>query len=193
MSTQAAKDAPRRKDAVGDERAAALRSAATAAQAVIAAYTVAQLAVGLAGGTRAGFFAAYVLVSMVLLVGSVVFFLRWFRRCRRNAQLFDPVGHRFGPGLAVGGWFIPLANFWMPYRITLDIWRASGPRGGEWVVNAWWVAWLVKTLGTAALMRTQAHPNGYSAFEQVSGVVAGVLAVLVIRRLTARQQEKLSA
>ncbi|MFG2822190.1 DUF4328 domain-containing protein [Kitasatospora sp. NPDC048365] len=193
MSTEAVGDAPRQDVPVGEKPVVDPGSAAVAAQAVIAAYTVAQLAVGLAGGTRAGFFAAYVPVGLVLMVGSAVLFLRWFSRCRHNAQAFDPAGHRFGPGLAVGGWFIPLANLWIPYRVTLDIWRASGPRGGEWLLNAWWVAWLAKTLGAAVLMQTQAHPNGYSAFDRIAGVVAGVLAVLMIRTLTARQRARLAA
>ncbi|WP_228034043.1 DUF4328 domain-containing protein [Streptomyces spongiae] len=153
------------------------RPLAVAAQALIAAQTVAQSVSS----------ARYASVSVALFVAAVVVFLCWFRRCRLNAEVFAPGTHRYAPGFAVGGWFIPVAMWWIPRRTALDIWRASGPAGGEWLINAWWVAWLAKAVGTATAHQFASRPGGSFLYDQVTGVVVGVLAILVIGRVTARQ------
>ena len=41
----------------------------------------------------------------------------------------------------VGGWFVPVANLWVPYQVVSDIWQASTPRRpapGRLII-AWWV------------------------------------------------------
>ena len=78
------------------------------------------------------------LISVVPLVGllhallflvTAVVFLVWLHRARRNAVA---VRHQFGPGWAIGGWFVPLANVYIPLRVVLDTgWAAvrAGRRG----------------------------------------------------------------
>ncbi|KOV69653.1 hypothetical protein ADL00_10695 [Streptomyces sp. AS58] len=76
---------------------------------------------------------------------SIVFII-WFHWVRRDAGVLGPDKFRNGPGWAIGSWFIPLAQFWMPYRIAVDMWGASTrlPSDGEtqkvslWPVNLWW-------------------------------------------------------
>jgi hypothetical protein len=66
-------------------------------------------------------------------------FLSWFRRCRLNAELFAPGTHKYAPGFAVGAWFIPVAMWWIPRRIALDIRWAGSPVGAAWLLklNSW--------------------------------------------------------
>ncbi|MFJ4679230.1 DUF4328 domain-containing protein [Kitasatospora sp. NPDC088783] len=165
------------------------RRLALAAQVVIGAQAVLQVAVGVAGGTRSALFTWTLPASVLLYFGGIVVFLCWFRRCRRNAEVFAPGTHRYAPGFAVGAWFIPLAMWWIPRRVALDIHRASGT-GGTWVVDAWWAAWLAKTLGGVIAIRFQDHPDGFSPYHQVTGVAAAALAILFIRQVTAGQDEK---
>ncbi|MET9615624.1 DUF4328 domain-containing protein [Kitasatospora indigofera] len=160
---------------------------AVAAQVLIAVQTVAQLAVAFTGGTRSKLFAQYVPISLPLMVATVVVFLCWFRRCLLNAQCVAPGTQRYSAGLAVGAWFVPVAMWWIPRRVALDIWRAGTPAGGTWLIEAWWAAWLAKTVGGAVAARSGARPYGYSVYDEVVGVVAAVLAILVIRRITERQ------
>ncbi|MFD8965614.1 DUF4328 domain-containing protein [Streptomyces sp. NPDC059568] len=87
------------------------------------------------------------------LVCGIVFIV-WFHSVRRVAGVLGPDRFRSGPGWAIGAWFIPLANFWMPYRIAVNIWGASTrlPADGEpykvsmWPVNLWWGLFATTTL-----------------------------------------------
>ena len=55
---------------------------------------------------------------------AMVMFVVWFYRARVNAE-----GHgwpqRWSPGWAIAGWLVPVVNFWFPFQIMADIWRAT--------------------------------------------------------------------
>lgn len=166
---------------------------ALAAQVLIAAHTALQFATALAGGTRSKFFALTVPLSVPLFVATVVVFLCWFRRCRLNAEVFAPGTHKYSPGFAVGAWFVPVAMLWIPRRITLDIWRATSPADGTWLVNAWWTTWLGGDIVSALAARPGTHLTGLSPYGQALTVAATGLAILMIRRLTTRQDARIRA
>lgn len=51
----------------------------------------------------------------------------------------------FSPGMAVGGWLIPFANFVLPALIVRGAWKAYvGPGAG--IVTAWWLIYLVDVI-----------------------------------------------
>ena len=163
------------------------RPLARATVVLIAAQAVTQLGIALAGGTRSTLFARTVPVSMALFLATTIVFLCWFRRCRLNAEVFAPGSHRYAQGFAVGAWFIPVAMWWIPRRVALDIRRASRPDGSTWLINAWWAAWLAKTVGGALTARFAAHADGYALRDALIGLLAAVLAILVVRQITADQ------
>jgi hypothetical protein len=82
----------------------------------------------------------------IVFLPCAALFIAWFFWTRRNTGLMAPDRFRKGPGWAIGGWLIPLANFWLPYRIAVDMWGAASPlpadgepyRAGIWPVNLWW-------------------------------------------------------
>jgi hypothetical protein len=86
--------------------------------------------------------------QVVLGVGLVVFWLLWFSRVRAIAERLAPGRLRYSPSMAVYGWFIPLANFFLPKQIADDLWHASSPpaHGGAMatagLLHAWWALWL---------------------------------------------------
>ncbi|MFE6697263.1 DUF4328 domain-containing protein [Streptomyces sp. NPDC057718] len=144
--------------------------------------------------------------SLAFLVTAVVFII-WFHRTRRNAEVFDPSVQRMGPGWAVGGWFVPVANFWFPYRVAAGIWEASArPRPDESLrdiprttLNLWWAAWV----GTLLLARVSgrmwdratepaeiARAAGLVAASDALDIVAAVLAILFVRAVTRMQAER---
>ncbi|GAA1183636.1 VIT1/CCC1 family predicted Fe2+/Mn2+ transporter [Kitasatospora gansuensis] len=193
MNAEAGSDEPRPRALAHGGPVADPRRLALAAQALIVVQTAGQLAVAVAGGTRSHFFTQFVPISMPLFIATIIVFLCWFRRCRLNAELFAPGTHRYSAGLSVGAWFIPGAMWWIPRRIALDIWRANSPVGGAWLINAWWVAWLAKTIGGAVAAQLGTGSYGYSLYEDVVGVVAAALAVLMIQQVTTRQAVKARA
>ncbi|MGW2055858.1 DUF4328 domain-containing protein [Streptomyces sp. NPDC001840] len=82
----------------------------------------------------------------VVYLPCAIVFIVWFFQMRRKTGPLAPDRFRRGPGWAIGAWLVPLANFWMPYRIAFDMWGAatSLPADGEryrarvWPVNLWW-------------------------------------------------------
>lgn len=85
-------------------------------------------------------------VQVTVYLPCAVLFIVWFFRMRRNTGLLAPDRFSRGAGWAIGGWLIPLVNFWMPYRVAVDMWGAATPlpsdgepyRASLWPVNLWW-------------------------------------------------------
>ncbi|WP_327303080.1 DUF4328 domain-containing protein [Streptomyces sp. NBC_01298] len=144
--------------------------------------------------------------SLTMLATTVVFIV-WFHRVRCNAEVFRPDGFSQSAGWAIGGWFVPIANLFFPYRTARETWNAStqnAPDGSFRSVSGapvvtWWLAcvaaWLLNGLGSynyrmavgAAELR-DAYPLAMVADLVI--VVAAVLAVLFVRKLTALQGVK---
>ncbi|MDH6137111.1 hypothetical protein P3T37_006543 [Kitasatospora sp. MAA4] len=145
---------------------------------------------GTADGISSTFFTATARLTMPLFLGIVVVFLCWFRRCRLNAEVFAPGKHKYAANTTVGTWFTPGVMWWAPRRITLDIWSAGGATGSPWVINAWWAAWLAKSVGVTAYMVIDLNGNPNSPYIVLVDIVASVLAVLMIQQVTAAQKAK---
>jgi hypothetical protein len=139
------------------------------------------------------------------MLAAAVAFVVWFRRSRINAGSFDAGSQRMGPGWAVGGWLVPVVNLWFPKKIANDIWDASLPPGADrtpgareprGLLNGWWTLWiLTMVLGQRAsgmyrdaetLTEIQDAVTFYLVADGVN-IAAAVLAVLVVRRITAMQ------
>lgn len=152
------------------------------------------------------FYAATGVLQGLMGLATGIVFLVWFHRVRVNAELFDPARHRKKRGWAIGGWFVPVVNFWFPKQITNDIWWASAPREdrrGLAVVSWWWGLWVAMSVTSIAAFQADAgeldrqellddiqrevHMTGLS---DMLGVAAAILALLFVRRLTQRQLTK---
>ncbi|MEU7045376.1 DUF4328 domain-containing protein [Streptomyces varsoviensis] len=166
------------------------------------------------------FFRIMVLFGSLTQLATGIVWAVWFRRTRLNAEVFAPGRHRYGSGWAAGAWFTPVVNLWFPKQIANDIWRASSPAGPyapRGLLNAWWVVWIVGiVLNSATTMqytvargrmidthvavlnvrgRVDAFQNAL-ATSIVSCLVllaAAVLAILLVRRLTAMQEQRAMA
>ncbi|MFE9933383.1 DUF4328 domain-containing protein [Streptomyces sp. NPDC005533] len=141
-----------------------------------------------------------------LIVTGIVFIV-WFHRVRRNAEVFAPGAEKLSPGWAIGAWFIPFANLWLPYRIAVTTWVSSTPRGGDegyrrfplTLVNLWWGGFVLSRVlgwyGGMSYGRAQSPDAVRDAATtmlvgDVLDIVAAVLAVLFVRRLTAMQHAR---
>jgi hypothetical protein len=143
----------------------------------------------------------------VALAATAVVFIIWFHRTRRNAEVFDTGVQRMGPGWAVGGWFVPVAGFWFPYRVASGVWEAGARTrsgGGRRAVprtplNLWWSAWVATLLSSRATERLWeraedpeeiARAAGLVAAADTLDIVAAVLAILFVRAVTRMQVER---
>jgi len=64
-----------------------------------------------------------------LQIALYVAFIMWFYRAYSNLPRLGVTGGlRFGPGWAIGAWFVPFLNLVRPKAIANDIWKGSDPR-----------------------------------------------------------------
>ncbi|MFF3677456.1 DUF4328 domain-containing protein [Streptomyces sp. NPDC002120] len=141
-----------------------------------------------------------------LFVTGIVFIV-WFHRVRTNAEALAPGADKLSPGWAIGAWFVPLANLWLPYRIAVTTWGSSTPLGADGgyrrfpltPVNLWWGTFVLSRVlgwyGGMSYSRAQSTDAVRDAATtmlagDVLDIVAAVLAVLFVRRLTAMQHTR---
>ncbi|MFC9114311.1 DUF4328 domain-containing protein [Streptomyces sp. NPDC057092] len=142
---------------------------------------------------------------LLALLATATVFIIWFHRVRQNAEVFAPDTQRRSAGWAIGAWFIPFANLWIPRGIALDVLRAGepDPYGGtvrhQGLLNAWWGVWIASNVFDRLATRRYDDAESPQAVHDATGwlitgslldIVAAVLAVLFVRRLTAAQNAK---
>jgi Domain of unknown function (DUF4328) len=158
--------------------------------------------------------AAMILLSGLVALAIFVLLIIWLYRAAKNNEALGRQNPRLGPGWAIGGWFIPLANFVIPFIIMDDVWRGADPsiaRGDpNWrrssTLGAIW-AWLVTAVIFTIPSSIATSTGDVRADEPdkvrrddilriigaVGAIVAAVFAILVTRRIAARQEECLQA
>jgi hypothetical protein len=141
-------------------------------------------------------------LALMLTVATIPVFGVWIVRAHRNLRALGARGLDVSPGWALGWFFVPFANLWMPYRAMRTLWRASHDAARwqlqrvPWWVTLWWAAWLARhVLGTSMTMQ---EPSA-SAVEaqlrwaelnitvQTAGMLLTALAVLLILRISRAQ------
>jgi hypothetical protein len=152
--------------------------------------------------------AAIAIVGILGLATAVVFII-WMWRAAKNNEALGRMNPRLGPGWAIGGWFIPIANFVIPILIMQDLWRGSDPtvaRGdpgwragrGSALFGWWWALWLLGIVRIFAGNDNSDSSHSLSDIKRSNQValvaflghaVAAGLAIGVVRKLTARQEE----
>ncbi|MCF2527103.1 DUF4328 domain-containing protein [Yinghuangia soli] len=71
-------------------------------------------------------------VPMMLLFAAAIPFIVWFHRARANVDVIAPGPRNLGKGMAIGGWFIPLASAVIPAVVAHDTWKGSvGPQPAD--------------------------------------------------------------
>lgn len=149
---------------------------------------------------------SWILVSLAAGVAFIVWLYQAGRYVRREGRS----GGRFGPGWAIGGWFIPLANLVLPALYASELWRMSDPavrtddpegwrhRPIDGKLWTWWgmfsVAAILFSIGLAqtddATLVTDRSPwmtqYKFTAVAMVLYVAAGAVGALLVRHLTER-------
>jgi hypothetical protein len=153
------------------------------------------------------------LLWLVVFAASAVAFLVWIHRAYRNlTALGNPERHlEYSPGWAVGSYFIPFANLVWPYKVMRELWTKSDPKvrtaddltwyssGAPPLVTIWWLAWIAA--GVVGRLSITFADNArdpdamlwatkFSIAADALALAAAVFAFLVVRGVTARQDER---
>lgn len=91
-------------------------------------------------------------ISFAVLIATAVFFLMWVYRANNNLRVLGTLGMQFTPTWSIVWWFIPLANWVVPFFILRELHAASGgnaPGQNTWRHNPsspllilWWLTWI---------------------------------------------------
>ncbi|MGH3861825.1 DUF4328 domain-containing protein [Actinokineospora sp.] len=141
--------------------------------------------------------------GLYLLAG--IAFITWLYQVRRNAEIFCDAPHRRSQRWVGWSWVVPIVNFWYPFQVVSDIWKASDPATprrldslrtvpGSPQLGLWWGFWMasyaVSTLGGLVLVAPTVTPLDelravalvITAAEMLTAV-AGVLIILCVHRI----------
>lgn len=152
------------------------------------------------------------LVQAAATLASVVLVIIWMYRLASNHRTLHRNG-RWGPGWAIGGWFLPPFLYVIPFLMFRELWKASDPAvpvGGEWranrvspVVTAWFVVYgpvslIVQVLTASttfnfsnserALAEQIVDNSAMTGVAAAVGLVAGALFIAMTRALTDRHR-----
>jgi Flp pilus assembly pilin Flp len=144
-------------------------------------------------------------LTFLIFLTTVVFFLMWLYRCCKNLPAFGtpPSTITYTPGWAVGSFFIPFANLVIPYRAIKELWQKSVPASssflGETSLPAWfplwWTFWLLSNVANNIYFRVAFNENvshyvvaGIGVASDALTVIAAILAVVIVGEIDKRQE-----
>lgn len=153
----------------------------------------------------AAFLAA--VATILVFLTTVVVYCFWLHRANSNARALGAQGMTFTPGWAVGYFFVPIANLYRPFRAVKEVYQASDPEasGDGWksshapsTLESWWGAWLLSGfLGQASFRLSQRSVPvpadmvfGVDLASDAAGMAAGILCLVVVRAIQARQSAR---
>lgn len=140
---------------------------------------------------------------------TAIFFLIWLNKANKNLTPLGADYLEFTSGWAVGWWFIPFANLVKPFQVVKEVWRESDPEvaessgflsnvagGAPGYIALWWGLWIASNVANNIAASTSQATSSESV--QLSGAVfvasgslgvaAAVLAIMVVRDITQRQE-----
>jgi hypothetical protein len=124
------------------------------------------------GGADFGLFSLASQAASLVAIACVVFLCLWTHRATKNARGLG-LATTFSPGMAVAAWFIPLANFVLPYLVVRDLFPDGHPARRR--VAIWWAVEIGALLvGFAAYATAVAAGTGAGV---AIGLVAGALSL----------------
>ncbi len=140
------------------------------------------------------------MIQAFLLVGTASWFLVWTYRLNKNLRALGVAGVRSAPAWAVAYFFIPILSLYRPYQVFREIWQASDPgpaarTGRGWqnlksppLLGFWWASVILMNI-TASLASNSGGDTSIEVVDNAVGLLSTLLALQVVRRVTARQEE----
>jgi hypothetical protein len=140
-------------------------------------------------------------VALLFLLPAGVVFIVWMFRYWGQLRIVRSEDRpRHGRGWTIGGWFVPVANLWIPKQLIDDYWRRTSAAVGDphltrvWPgVHWWWAAWLLGNAVENAAYFTDVSEGGsgdayylLAAIGAALSVAAAILGTLVVGRLVER-------
>jgi hypothetical protein len=136
-----------------------------------------------------------------VLAACAALFLRWLHRVVANGPALGGRELRYTPDWAVGWWFVPVLNLVRPFQVVAEAWIVSARDPGAslgLLLPTWWGLSVLGVVVSRLLvvrsggdtlpgLRTEAIIEMTASLVLI---VAALLCVVMVRRLTERQELK---
>jgi heme/copper-type cytochrome/quinol oxidase subunit 2 len=147
--------------------------------------------------------AVVTITGIVVLVVTGVVWLVWQHRSQANLHAARLRELQYTPGWAVGWWLIPLASLVKPFQTVRELWKASGGDEHWWqtttwpLIGWWWAAWISGfvldrvasvVVDSASTLDTLIFGSRLFLGSEVVTIVAGILALAIVRSVNGRQE-----
>ncbi len=144
------------------------------------------------------------MATIAIYVATVVVFLMWLYRASNNIAAFGK-RTQSSAGWAVGSFFVPIANLFVPYQAVKDIWNKSEPTGADTTAfsfsppgffPAWWGFWIASNIASNIYFRMtwrEAPIEGTAIvgiISEILTIAAATFAIQVVREIDRRQEER---
>ena len=153
------------------------------------------------------------LLSGAFGIWALVVWMMWVHRTYRNLPALGATDLRFSPGWAVGYYFIPVLQFFRPFQVMRETWRASDRAhdgGAEWqrrpaapIIGWWWglhISVIAGGLAMGVVMAVWVDDLTVQLAMAYAGLVLTVvyavtlmIEIRLVRTLTARQEQRAAA
>lgn len=153
------------------------------------------------------------LLHIAVLVTTIVLFCVWLHRAYSNLPaLGNPkAALKHSAAWAVGSFFVPIANLFIPFRAVRETWVKSDPAvagvgyfppsssSAPLSMNLWWAFWIISNVINNAAFRVRLNAKSeqmlvFAAWLDLSGdlltIPAAIFAILVVREIDRRQEER---
>lgn len=150
------------------------------------------------------------MLKFITIAALLIISLMWLYRVHKNLTALGASELRFSPGWAIASWFIPIVNFYQPYQVVKEIWKASDPSVNPssnllWqkaptslILGWWWGFWLTSAIaGQASMFSNKKTSDSVYTMSwvllasDILIIVADILLILIIRTIDIRQEEKI--
>ena len=167
--------------------------------AVMAAVGIAGALLPLSGSSYQAEVAVVATTRGLLLLGMGICFLVWTYRLNRNLRAFGVAGVRYAPVWTVAYFFVPILSLYRPYQVFREIWQASDPGPAArteqaWqnlkspaLLGFWWVS-VISVNILDVLSSKSAGDKSIDVTDNAAGLLSALLALQVVRLVTARQE-----
>jgi hypothetical protein len=125
----------------------------------------------------------------------------WLYRWRASIATTPTAPLQWSPGWAACGWFVPIANLFVPYLVMRELWFSSGPARGRSILAVWWTACIVDalyfwfffvsgSLVTTVPVDSRIVLAAANVLNIGFGLAVGITGIVAIHRLTGRLEAR---
>ena len=139
------------------------------------------------------FVLAMIVPLLLLSIGTGIVWLMWTYRVYDNLRRVGSRQTAMTPGWAVGWWFVPIANLWMPYKIMREISARSEISNDYELLNGspigiveWWALFVISNFVGRLSARSENLPLELISF--ALDLAYYLYAIKVVRVVSSLQQ-----